>query len=50
VRFVKTEQQAGRVRAMPDQRDLDRRNDARFITPLLTMAVILAIGILIHAL
>jgi len=34
---------------MPDQRDLDRRNDARFITPLLVMALALAIGILIYA-
>jgi len=32
---------------MPDRRDLDRRNDARFITPLLVMALILAVGILI---
>lgn len=35
---------------MPDQRDLDRKNDIRFLTPLLLMAAILAVGILIYAL
>jgi uncharacterized protein (UPF0333 family) len=34
---------------MPNQHDLDRRNDIRLITPLLLMAVILAVGILIYA-
>jgi len=34
---------------MPNQRDLDRRNDTRFLTPLLIMALILAIGILVYA-
>lgn len=31
---------------MANQRDLDRHNDARFLTPLLLMALILVIGIL----
>jgi hypothetical protein len=35
--------------AMPGQRDLDRENDARLLTPLLLMATILVIGILIFA-
>jgi uncharacterized protein (UPF0333 family) len=35
---------------MPDQRDLDRKNDIRLMTPLLLMGVILAVGILIYAL
>ena len=34
---------------MANQRDLDRRNDMRFLTPLLLMAVILVIGILVYA-
>jgi hypothetical protein len=34
---------------MANRRDLDRRNDARLLTPLLLMAVILAIGILAYA-
>jgi hypothetical protein len=34
---------------MPDQHDLDRRNDVRLLTPLLLMAVIVAIGIAIAA-
>ena len=41
--------QAGiaKVRAMPNQNDLDRRNDVRFMTPLLLMALILLCGILV---
>jgi hypothetical protein len=35
---------------MPDQRDLDRKNDIRLLTPLLLMGVILVVGILIYAL
>jgi hypothetical protein len=35
---------------MPDQNDLDRRNDVHLLTPLLLMAVILAAGILLYAL
>jgi hypothetical protein len=33
---------------MATQHDSDRRNDARFITPLLLMAIIVAIGILVY--
>jgi hypothetical protein len=36
-------------RDMPNQHDLDRRNDTRFLTPLLVMALILAIGVLLYA-
>ena len=35
---------------MADQRDLDRRNDMRLLTPLRLMATILAFGILVYAL
>jgi hypothetical protein len=34
---------------MPNQRDLDRMNDNRLLTPLLLMAAILAVGVLIYA-
>jgi len=34
---------------MQNQQDLDRTNDARFLTPLLLMAVILVGGILVYA-
>jgi len=34
---------------MPDQRDRDRENDIRFLTPLLLMAVIVVAGILLYA-
>jgi hypothetical protein len=34
---------------MPNQDDIDRKNDARFLTPLLLMALILACGILLSA-
>jgi hypothetical protein len=37
------------VRAVPDQHDLDRKNDIRLLTPLLLMAAILAAGILLYA-
>ena len=29
---------------MPNQRDIDRRNDVRFLTPLLLMALVLVIA------
>jgi hypothetical protein len=32
-----------------DQHDRDRRNDIRFLTPLLLMAAILAVGIVLYA-
>jgi hypothetical protein len=34
---------------MPDQRNRDRENDIRFLTPLLLMAVIVVAGILLYA-
>ena len=34
---------------MPNQQDLDRENDRRFVTPLLLMAAILAVGILLYS-
>jgi hypothetical protein len=34
---------------MPDQHELDRKNDIRFLTPLLLMALILVCGILVYA-
>lgn len=34
---------------MPNQHDIDRKNDIRFLTPLLIMGLILACGILIYA-
>ena len=34
---------------MPNQQDLDRKNDIRLLTPLLLMAAIPAVGILIYA-
>lgn len=34
---------------MPDQYNLDRENDQRFLTPLLLMAAILVCGILFYA-
>ena len=34
---------------MPSQRELDRRNDAKFLMPLLLMALILVCGILVYA-
>ncbi len=33
---------------MANQRDIDRRNDVRFLTPLLLMALVLVIGILVY--
>jgi hypothetical protein len=38
-----------RARAMPNQHDVDRRNDKRLLTPLLLMAVIVVAGILIYS-
>jgi hypothetical protein len=37
-------------RIMPSQRDFDRRNDARLLTPLLVMALVIAAGVLYYAL
>jgi hypothetical protein len=34
---------------MPSRRDSDRRNDARFLTPLLLMALLMLCGILVYA-
>jgi hypothetical protein len=34
---------------MPDQRDSDRSNDIKLLTPLLLMGLILACGILYYA-
>jgi hypothetical protein len=33
---------------MPTQREIDRKNDAKFLTPLLLMGLILVGGILIY--
>jgi len=35
---------------MANQREIDRRNDARLLTPLLVMALVIAVGILFYAL
>lgn len=35
---------------MPSQRDIDRHNDARLLTPLLLMALVIAVGVLFYAL
>jgi hypothetical protein len=35
---------------MAGQRDIDRRNDARLLTPLLLMALVIAAGVLFYAL
>ena len=42
-------QRLQRARAMPYQNDFDRRNDIRLLTPLLLMAVIIAVGVLVWA-
>ncbi len=34
---------------MPYQRDIDRKNDTRFLTPLLIMALVVLAGILVAA-
>ena len=34
---------------MPNQQELDRKNDVRLLTPLLLMAVLVAIGLLVYA-
>ncbi len=34
---------------MPNQHELDRRNDTKFLTPLLLMALILVGGVLLYA-
>jgi hypothetical protein len=34
---------------MPDQSNLDRKNDAHLLTPLLLMGLIIAAGILLYA-
>jgi hypothetical protein len=49
---------AVRLQAKPDcsgavmasQRDIDRRNDARLLTPLLLMALVIAAGVLFYTL
>jgi len=33
---------------MPDQREIDRQNDAKFLTPLLLMALVFVGGLLIY--
>jgi uncharacterized protein (UPF0333 family) len=35
---------------MPSQRDIDRRNDAKLLTPLLVMALVIAAGVLFYTL
>jgi hypothetical protein len=35
---------------MASQRDIDRRNDARLLTPLLLMALVIVAGVLFYAL
>jgi hypothetical protein len=35
---------------MPTQRDIDRRNDTRLLTPLLVMALVIAAGVLFYVL
>ena len=35
---------------MANQRDIDRRNDAKLLTPLLLMALIIAAAVLVYAL
>jgi hypothetical protein len=35
---------------MANQREIDRRNDTRLLTPLLVMALVIAAGVLIYAL
>jgi len=35
---------------MANQRDIDRRNDTRLLTPLLVMALVIAAGVLFYAL
>jgi hypothetical protein len=34
---------------MPDQREIDHKNDVKFLTPLLLMGLILVCGILVLA-
>jgi hypothetical protein len=34
---------------MTGRSDLDRRNDSRLLTPLLLMAVLLAVGLVVYA-
>jgi hypothetical protein len=34
---------------MPNRHEIDRKNDVKFLTPLLLMALILACGILLYA-
>ena len=34
---------------MPDQREIDRKNDSKFLTPLLLMAAVLVCAILIYS-
>jgi hypothetical protein len=48
VRLQNANVQASTV--MPSQRDIDRQNDARLLTPLLLMALMIAAGVLFYAL
>jgi hypothetical protein len=48
VRLQNANVQASTV--MPSQRDIDRQNDARLLTPLLLMALVIAAGVLFYAL
>jgi hypothetical protein len=48
VGLLTKEQPSGRL--MPSQRDIDRRNDAKLLTPLLLMAIVIAAGVLLYAL
>ena len=34
---------------MPNRHDFDRKNDVKFLTPLLLMALVLACGVLLYA-
>jgi hypothetical protein len=43
-----TQQRAGR--SMPSPREIDRRNDAKLLTPLLVMAIVIAAAVLYYAL
>ena len=38
------------MRERTSQREIDRRNDAKLLTPLLVMALVIAVGILFFAL
>ncbi len=46
---LKTKQKCSGA-VMASQRDIDRRNDANLLTPLLVMALVIAAGVLFYAL